>query len=201
MYGHIMAKNVNEETWNLTQSLRETNQALAESVVAAQKRNNAFAQQVFENGIELLKSHAEATHGLMGEQAEQANIPSAFEKFVERTVEAQDRNMRYAQSVVESGTELLKNNMEASRQLAQTLIEQSQKQQEAFQSLAHATLESYMDFFTSPFSYYQQGVETAKSIALQGIETAQRITRQSAETAQKAAQQGMNAAQETAETY
>jgi hypothetical protein len=196
-----MAKNVNEATWNLTQSLRETNQAVTESAISAQKRNATYAQQVFENGIELLKSHADATRGLMSEQAEQAGKPAGFETVVESTVEAQDRNMRFAQSVVESSTELLKSNMEASRQLAQTLLEQSQKQQEAFQSLAQATVESYMDFFTAPFSYYQQGIETAKSIALQGMETAQRITRQGAEAAQKAAQQGMNAAQETADTF
>jgi hypothetical protein len=195
-----VAKNINEATWNLTQSFRETNQAFTESAVAAQKRNAAFTQQVFENSIELLKSHADATRGLMSEQAEQAGKPAAFEALAESTVEAQDRNMRYAQSVVENGTELLKSNMEVSRQLVQSVLEQSQKQQEAFQSLAQATVESYMDFFTAPYSYYQQGVETAKSIALQGMEAAQRITRQGVEAAQKAAQQGMNIAQETADT-
>jgi hypothetical protein len=196
-----MAKDINEATWNLTQSLRETNQAVTESTVSAQKRNAAFVQHVFENGIELLKSHADATRGLMNEQTEQVGKPAAFETLVESTVEAQDRNMRYAQSIVENGTELLKSNMEASRQLAQTLVEQTQKQQEAFQSLAQATVENYMSFFTSPFSYYQQGFETAKSIALQGMETAQRITRQGADAAQKAAQQGMNSAQEAADTF
>ncbi len=196
-----MAKDINEATWNLTQSLRETNQAVTESAVAAQKRNAAFAQHVFENGIELLKSHADATRGLMSEQAEQAGKPAAFDTLVESAVEAQDRNMRYTQSIVENGTELVKSNMEASRQLAQTLLEQSQKQQEAFQSLAQAAVENYMSFFTSPFSYYQQGVETAKAIALQGMETAQRINRQGMEAAQKATQQGMNAAQETADTF
>jgi hypothetical protein len=42
-----------------------------------------------------------------------------------------------------------------------------------------------MGFFSSPFSYYEQTLETAESIAWQGVETAQKIARQGIEAAQK----------------
>jgi len=46
-----------------------------------------------------------------------------------------------------------------------------------------------MGFFSSPFNYYQQTLETAESIAWQGVETAQKITRQGMDAAQKVTHQ------------
>ncbi|TMD91906.1 MAG: hypothetical protein E6I79_05590, partial [Chloroflexi bacterium] len=61
-----MAENkINKAVSNLSDSLRETNQAIAESAVATQERNLRFAQGIFENGIEVLKSNAEDTRNLI----------------------------------------------------------------------------------------------------------------------------------------
>ena len=195
-----MTKNtttMNDAAWNLTQAARETNQAVTESVVAAQKRNIALAQSVLENSIELLKSHADATRGLTHEPVGK-NGAAAFDTIVESAVAAQERNMQYAQSIVESATEVLKTNIEAGNTLAQTLVEQSQKQQEVWQTLAQESLNAYMSFVTAPFSYYQQAAETARSVTLRGMETAQRVTRQGAEAAQKAVHQGQKMAEAAA---
>jgi len=62
---------VNDATWNIVKTARETNQAITESAVAAYERNIAFAQNTFENGVEVLKSHAESARTLWHEQAEQ----------------------------------------------------------------------------------------------------------------------------------
>jgi hypothetical protein len=110
-------------------------------------------------------------------------------------VEAQERNVKFAQYLLENGTELLKSHSESTRTLMQTLAEQTQIQQEAFQTLARETWDAYIGFFSSPFSYYQQALETAESIAWQGAETAQKITRQGAEAAQKATHVEKQAAQ------
>ena len=162
---------VNDAAWSLSTSVRESNQAIADSVVSAQERNMKFAQSIFENEVELLKSHA------------------FFQTMANSAVAAQERNVKFAQSLLENGTELLKSHGESTRTLMQTLAEQSQKQQEAFQTLARETWDAYMGFFSSPFSYYQQTLETAESIAWQGVETAQKITRQGMEAAQKATHQ------------
>src|SRR6266516_3036286 len=138
-----MADNkVNEAAGNLTESLRETNQAIVESTVEAQKRNLAFAQNTFENGIELLKSHADSTRNLISE-----------------------------------------------------LAEQSQKQQESFQALVRESWDTYVDLLFTPFSYYRQAVDTAESIARQGVHTAENISRQGMQAAQRGARQGQNAAE------
>lgn len=179
---------VSDATWSLSKSVRETNQAVADSVVAAQERNMKFAQSIFENEVELLKSHADHTRSFMEEFiGEPEKSQAFFQTMADSAVAAQERNVKFAQNLLENGTELLKSHGESTRTLMQTLAEQTQKQQEAFQTLARETWDAYMGFFSSPFSYYQQTLETAESIAWQGVETAQKITRQGMEAAQKAA--------------
>lgn len=180
---------VSDATWNLSKSVRESNQAIADSLVAAQERNIKFAQSVFENEVELLKSHADHTRSLMEEFiGEPEKSQAFFQTIANSAVAAQERNVKFAQNFLENGTELLRFHGESSRSLLQTLAEQSQKQQEAFQSLARETWDAYMGFFSSPFSYYQQTMETAESIARQEVDTAQQITRQGMEAAQKTTQ-------------
>jgi hypothetical protein len=192
-------KKVNEATWNLAQSLRETSQAITENAVETQKRNMAFAQNTFENGIELLKSHAEGTRSLMSELSEQTGEFRGqsvdFQALTDSAIAAQERNVRYAQSIFENGTEVLKSQVNSTRALWQTLAEQSQKQQETIQALVRESVDAYVDFLFTPFSYYRQAIDTAESIARQGVQTAQNITRQGVETAQKAARQGQRAAE------
>jgi len=192
-----MAENkLYEATGNLTRSLRETNQAITESAVSAQERNMACAQNTFDNGIELLKSHVESTRALMREEVEQSRSQTPdFQAVVNSAITAQERNLRYAQSIVESEAELLKSHLNATRDLWQKLAEQSQKQQEAFQSLLHESVDMYVNFLFTPFSYYRQAVDTAESMAWQGIETAQKITQQGFEATRSATRQCMEVAQ------
>jgi len=181
---------VNEAAWNLSKSVRETNQAIASSAVTAQELNMKFAQSIFENGVELLKSHAESTRALMEEfVGEPEKDQAIFQTVADTAVAAQERNVKFAESFLENGTEILKSHAESTRALMQTLAEQSQKQQEAFQALTREAWDAYMGFFSAPFSYYEQTLETAESIARQGVETAQKIARQGMETVQKATHQ------------
>lgn len=58
---------VNETALGMLRSLRESNQAVTDSVLAAQERNIKFAQNVFTYGLEVLKSQAESTQTLVQE--------------------------------------------------------------------------------------------------------------------------------------
>jgi hypothetical protein len=190
-----MAKNkANEATWNLTESLRDTNQAIVETAVEAQNRNLAFAQNTLENGIELLKSHADSTRNLISDQLEQSEKQAVdFQAFANSAIAAQERYVRYVQSIVQNGTEVLKSHVNSSRALMQVLAEQSQKQQETFQVLVRESWNTYVDFLSTPFSYYRQAVDTAESIARQGVQTAENISRQGMQAAQRVARQGQHA--------
>jgi hypothetical protein len=132
---------VSEATWNWTRSVNDASKAVAESAVAAQERNMRYAQSMFENGLEVVKSHTQET-----------------------------------------------------RTLTQTLIEQSQKQQEAFQTLAQEATDVYTGFFSTMFSYYRQAYENANAVVWQGVDAAQKVTREGMEVAQEAMRRGQKVA-------
>jgi hypothetical protein len=138
----IMSENiVSEATWNWTRAANDTSKALANTAVAAQERSMRYAQSMFENGIEVVKSHTQETHAL-----------------------------------------------------TQTLVEQSQKQQEAFQTLVHEATEAYTGFFSTMFSYYRQVYENAGAAVWQSVDTAQKVTREGMNVAQEAMRQGQKVA-------
>jgi hypothetical protein len=192
----MTTKEINEATVNLTKSWQETNKAIADNLVAAQERNLRFAQSVFENGVEVLKNQAEDARSVMQEFVEQPQKQQGtLQTLADSATVAQKRNLKYAQNVYENGTELLKSHAGGARGLMETLVEQSHTQQEAFQTIVRESMNAYIDFLYTPFSFYQQAVEAAQSITRQGVETARRITRQSMDAAQDAARQAAETAQ------
>ena len=178
---------VNDTAFTLSETVRETHQAIANTTVSIQERNARYMQGIFDNSIEVLRSHAESSRSLMQEMMGQPEKRQGIMQTVaDSAVEAQERNMRFAQSTLQSSSELLKSHIESSRALMQNFAEQAQRQQEAFQVLARESMDTSMNFFLTPFSYYQQALETAEPIAMQGVETAQRVIEQESHTARTA---------------
>ena len=148
---------VSEATEELSEAVREANKVIADSAVAASERNWKFAQSIFEDEVELFKSHAESTRTVMEKLVgETEKGQPLFQSVAESMVAAQERNVQFVQGVLENGTEVLRSHVEGTRTLMQTLTEQSQKQREAFGVLARGTWDAYRGFFPSPFSFYER---------------------------------------------
>ena len=77
-------------------------------------------------------------------------------------VSLQDHNARFAQNVFLSWTDLLRQQTESVQHLQQQWIQQTQKRQEAFQKLASASMQVYMDFLLAPFSFSRQLVDVTE---------------------------------------
>ena len=199
----------NEATKKLLGSVQETNKAIADTAVSTQERNLAFAQSVLENGIEVLKGHAESTRTLMQELVEQARKqqvgPESLQPLVDSAIAVQERNTRLAQSILENGIEVLKSQISLTQSLMQELGQQFQKQQDAFQTLAQESMDAYRDFIFAPLTFWQKALGTAEAATLeelknfqkvteQGLETIQKTTRQAASTAEKATRHAQSAA-------
>jgi len=166
---------VSEATEELSESVREANRVIVDSVVAAQERNWKFAQSIMEHEVELLKSHAESTSTVMEKLVgEPAKGPALFQSVAESAVAAQEKNVKFVQSFLEDGTEVLRSHVEGTRTLMQTLTEQSHKQREAFGVLVRGTWDAYRGFFPSPFSFYEKAMESAESLARHGMGTAEK---------------------------
>jgi len=78
-------------------------------------------------------------------------------------VEAQERNMRYAQSIFDSGIEVLKNHAAATQALMQTLAGQTQNPQGSLQTIAESTAEAQRRNAAFAQNVVEGGTEVFKS--------------------------------------
>ena len=173
----IMAETqVSEAATELTQSLRETYQTVAEKAVAAQERNVKFAQSIFENSIEELRNQAETARGVLQALSQQSNkqvgpqtpsevsqtLRETYQTVLQGSVAAQERNVKFAQSIVENGIEELRNQAGTTQAIIQTLAQQAERQRQAIQRLARESVEAYINVMFAPFAFYQKGFEAAR---------------------------------------
>ncbi len=185
-------KKVNEAVLHMVETLQETNEKIAESAVAAQERNIKYAQSTLMNGVDVLKSQADNAVSLIQSAAEQSKKqPVNVQLVIDSAIVAQEQYLKFAQSTIVNGMEVLKSHTESTQDLIQKMEQQARKQQEAFQELARESVGMYMDYFRSPLTYYQQALSAVETAARQSMETFQSAT----ETFQKSTRQGLDALQ------
>ncbi len=85
-------------------------------------------------------------------------------------IAAQERNLKFAQSMFVNGMEVLRNQTESTRSLIEEFGKQAQKQQDAYQRLVYASVNSFMDLLSAPLSYTRQMLDTAESVTQRGLE-------------------------------
>ena len=104
-----------------------------------------------------------------------ANMDKAAERLAETTrdsfgtvldhaVGLQERNVRFAQGLVDDSIKELRSQVESNRAMTQELVERAEKQRDAFRTLVEESVDAYMDLAYVPFSYYKEGLEAAKKV-------------------------------------
>jgi hypothetical protein len=116
-------------------------------------------------------------------------LSEANQALAESLAAAQERNLKYAQSVFESTIGLLKSHVEEIRSLLEQWEQQAQKQP----GVPTAT-DIYSSVFRAPLAAYQQVLEVAETASRQSLESFQKAT----ESLQQAIQQGREQWQEAA---
>jgi hypothetical protein len=94
-------------------------------------------------------------------------IKESYQALADRSVSAQDLNAQLTQDFFNGVINNLRTQAESNRALAEDLIEQQRKQQEASQALTQESVNAYMDFLNSMFSYYQGSLDEAQRSAKQ----------------------------------
>ena len=121
------------------------------------------------------------------------NPVEAFSEVSQRLAEtisaAQERNLKYAQSVFESTMALLKDQAENARTMLKQWEEQAQKQHVDSQ-----IAEGYMSLFRAPLTAYQQTLEVVEAASHESIAS----FKKAAESFEKAMQQGREQWEEAA---
>jgi len=79
-------------------------------------------------------------------------------------VSIQDHNLKLTQNIFLSWTDFLTQQMESMQHLQQQWEQQTLKQQDAYQKLASASMQAYMNFLFAPFSFSQQMVDVTEDI-------------------------------------
>jgi hypothetical protein len=86
----------------------------------------------------------------------------SFGTVLDHAVGLQERNVRFAQGLVDGSIKELRYQAESNQAMTQELLERAQRQREAFQTLLEESVDAYMELAYSPFSYYKEGLEAAK---------------------------------------
>ena len=88
-------------------------------------------------------------------------IRESFQAVAERGVSAQQLNAELTQTFFNSVIENLRAQAEGSRDLARDMAEQQEREREATQAMTRVSVDAYMDFVNSMFSYYQETADQA----------------------------------------
>lgn len=102
---------------------------------------------------------------------------------------AQERNLKYAQSVFESTMALLRDHAESARSTLKQWEQQAEKQH-----IDPKVAESYSNLFRAPLNAFQQTLEVVENASHESVES----FKKAAESFEKALQQGREQWEETA---
>ena len=94
-------------------------------------------------------------------------LKESYQSIANRSVSAQELNAQLTQDFFNGVINNLRTQAENNRALSEDLIEQQRKQQEASQALAQESVNAYMDFLNSMFSYYRGNLDEAQRRANQ----------------------------------
>ena len=89
----------------------------------------------------------------------------SFGAVLDHAVGLQERNVRFAQGLVDDSIKELRSQVESNRAMTEELVERAEKQRDAFQTLLQESVDAYMDLAYVPFSYYKEGLEAVRKVA------------------------------------
>ncbi len=87
----------------------------------------------------------------------------SFGTILDHAVGLQERNVRFAQGLVDGSIKELRSQVESNQAMTQELVERAEKQREAFQTLLEESIDAYVDLLYTPFAYYRQGLRLVES--------------------------------------
>src|SRR5215213_384818 len=152
---------------------RDSFEAIAENLAAAQRRTIGLA----EGGFEFMRL-----------QEQNATAAQEFFASSARLLQLQQRNAEFVQGWTGDAVEALREQVEQNVRTAETFARGINKQQESFVALSRTWASVYRDFF-SPFAFFREGVRTTQRAANHGLEATEQVARQGLRAAEEATKQ------------
>src|SRR5918992_106828 len=152
---------------------RDSYQALAENLAAAQRRTMGLA----EDGLKFMRL-----------QEESARVAREWFAGGVKLLQLQQRNAEFVQGWTGDAVDALREQTEYNVCTAEAFVRSASKQQEGFRTLTQAWAGAYRDFF-APFAYFGEGLRTTQQAARQGLEATEQVARQGLRVAEEATEQ------------
>ena len=89
----------------------------------------------------------------------------SYQTMVNHTVGLQERNVRFAQGLVDDFIKEMRHQVESNREMTRELVERLEEQREAYRTLVGQSFDAYMDLAYAPFSYYREGLQAARRVS------------------------------------
>jgi hypothetical protein len=82
----------------------------------------------------------------------------SYKLVADHVVAQQERNVRFAQGVLDDAARELRHQADSNRSVIGELVERAEAQREAYRTLAGEWVEAHTDLLYTPFAYYRQGL-------------------------------------------
>jgi hypothetical protein len=167
----------------MAEAQRESFEAIAENLAAAQRRSIGIA----EGGLEFMR-------------LQEDNARAAQEFFANgvRLLQLQQRNAEFVQGWMGEAVEVVREQTEQNARTAEAFARAIGRQQESMRALTWGWVGAYREFF-SPFAYVQEGMRILQRATQQGLEATEQVARQGLRASEEATRQGLRVAEETTE--
>jgi hypothetical protein len=91
----------------------------------------------------------------------------SYKTVIGHAVALQERNVRFAQGLVDASIEEFRAQAEANRSVAEELVDGAERQHDAFRTLIEESVDAYTDTYTdlayAPFAYFRQGLRLVET--------------------------------------
>ena len=167
----------------MAEAQRDSFEAVAENVAAAQRRSMGLA----EGGLEFVR-------------LQEQNTRAAQEFFANgvRLLQLQQKNAEFVQGWMGEAVEVAREQAEQNVRTAEVFARGVSRQQESVRALTQGWVGAYRDFF-SPFAYFQEGMRTLQRATQQGLEATEQVARQGLRASEQATRQNLRVAEEATE--
>lgn len=85
-----------------------------------------------------------------------------YKLVVDHFAAQQERNVRFAQEVLDGTVREVRHQARSNRELTQELVERAERQRGAYQTLVEQSVDAYMDLLYAPLSYYKEGLRVVE---------------------------------------
>jgi len=93
------------------------------------------------------------------------NTRDSYQTVVDHAVGLQERNVRFAQGVVDGTIRELRHQAESNRSVVGELFERAEEGRDAYKALLDQSLDAYMDLAYAPLAFYKENLEAARKAA------------------------------------